>query len=296
MDVPHAATSADGLIELARAQIGGAGDWSLATDRAWLNRMYVARGTRATTWVQQNGELAAAAAVCPPELAGGSIVVTTLIRPGSEDVWPEQWAWIEAAIRDASAAIRPTPSVQVVSEALSDAEVARWRSAGYELVFEEIAMEREITSDPGAPRWPPGTRLLEWDADAETASFLVYEAAFRDRPGFPGWTQAEWVDRMASGDDFLAGASLCALLDGSPACFVVCHRGWISQVGVIPSRRRIGLASALLTEAAARMRALGLRSVRLHVNANNPGALAAWDSLGWQSVGRRGRFERMASP
>jgi mycothiol synthase len=188
------------------------------------------------------------------------------------------------------------PAERIVSEALTDAEVEMWRARGFALVFEELVMERDL-SDPIAPaRWPEGVGVLEWGPDAAAASFAVYEAAFRERPGFPGWTRAEWQDRFTTGDDFLAAASYCALVDGIPAGFVVCDRAWIDQVGVVPTFRRRGLASALVTEASARMRALGCPHARLHVNVNNPAALAAWRALGWREVGRRGRFERKSTP
>jgi len=70
----------------------------------------------------------------------------------------------------------------------------------------------------------------------------------------------------------------------------------VGQVGVAPAFRRRGLASALVTEALARLRARGYDTVFLHVNTNNPGALATWRSLGFQPAGRRGRFERIAVP
>jgi ribosomal protein S18 acetylase RimI-like enzyme len=58
----------------------------------------------------------------------------------------------------------------------------------------------------------------------------------------------------------------------------------------------MGLTSALVTEAVARMRIGGSTVARLHVNTNNAGALAAWPGLGWRVVGRRGRFERGSIP
>jgi ribosomal protein S18 acetylase RimI-like enzyme len=73
---------------------------------------------------------------------------------------------------------------------------------------------------------------------------------------------------------------------------VVCSKGWIDQVGVAPAHRRLGIASALVTEAMSRMRALGTGVARLHVNTNNSAALATWRRLGFRESGRRGRFER----
>ncbi len=185
--------------------------------------------------------------------------------------------------------------VRVDCECLSQAEARRWAAAGYELALEELAMERDIRASgvPARVRWPQGSTLVEWGIAAAEAAFEIYEAAFKERPGFPGWSRSEWIDRLTGDDDFLPAASLCVLLDAEPAGFVVSRTGWIDQVGVTPARRRLGLASAMVTEATARMAGLGVGVAHLHVNTNNPGALSAWRRLGWRESGRRGRFERV---
>ncbi|HEY8673538.1 MAG TPA: N-acetyltransferase [Candidatus Dormibacteraeota bacterium] len=294
--------NAERLIELARAQLGEPADWSLATDAPWLQRMYASPGVIARVWELPTGELSGSAAVrtelrsLPPDPP--AVIVNSMLSTGCEGLWDEQRAWIQAALDEAGISRIPEAHVQVVSEALCDAEVARWASSGFEVVFEELAMEFDLMVDGRSllPRWPRGTRVLDWGTDAAAASFIVYDAAFRDRPGFPGWTRSEWTDRLTGGDDFLPAASLCVLVDAVPAGFVVCSQGWIDQAGVAPAYRRVGLASALVTEAAARMRAGGVTVARLHVNTNNPAALATWRSLGWKVVGRRGRFERRSAP
>jgi ribosomal protein S18 acetylase RimI-like enzyme len=290
--------SADRLVRLARAQSGAPGDWSLATDIEWLTRAYAAPGVVARFWELLGGELRGSAALAPPSSASGLTRVTSMLRSGDEVLWGELRSWIEATLENATR-LPDTRSlrVQAVSEALTEDEVTRWASLGFDLVFEELAMERDLTAAPArsAP-WPAGTRLMNWDADAAALSFVVFEAAFRDRPGFPGWSRPEWTERLTGGHDFLPGASFCALIGGTPVGFVVSRRGWIDQVGVAPTHRRRGLAIALVAEATSRMRAQGMSCARLHVNTNNPGALAAWRALGWGVVGRRGRFERGAHP
>lgn len=291
MGRPASATRSDRLIELARAQIGGTGEWSLATDREWLDRMFSEPGVTARLWEGPGGELRGAASIRVDDRTGSPVTVTSLLRPGSEDVWIGQSAWIEAVLGSTG----PSVDLKIVTEAMTDAEVGRWRALSFDLVFEEIAMERDLAGAVASAPWPPGATVLDWSPETAVASFAVYEAAFQDRPGFPAWTRSEWLERLTAGDDFLAAASCCALVDDVPAGFVVCDRGWVDQVGVVPGYRRRGLASALVTEALARMRSLGFPSARLRVNANNPAALAAWVSLGWREVGRRGRFERMAN-
>jgi mycothiol synthase len=278
------------ILELAQAQRPDPVGWSLAVDRHWLEESYSGPLVSTSLEALPSGKLAACAAVKSDFADAGEVTVTAMLRPGSERLWPAQLAWIEAQAEQSSAT-----AVRVVSENLSEAETLRWTAAGYELVFAELAMERGLTdpSDVHEARWAPDTRILEWDGPAADAGFEVYRAAFAERPGFPGWSRSEWIERL-TGAGFLPGASLCVLRGGVPAGFVVCSEGWIDQVGVAPSYRRLGLASALVTEATARMRRLGIPIARLHVNTNNPEALAAWRHLGWRESGLRGRFERRA--
>ena len=285
----------DRVLTLARSQRPDPQGWSLAADRDWLKRSFFRPGVTSFPHEGSDGRLGACAFVCEPAPEGaGTITVTSMLQPGEDHLWPEQLEWIEARIAEAD----PTP-IQVVSENLSDGEVRRWAAAGYDLVFEELAMECWLAGDLPSAQWPPGTALLEWDeADTPAASFEVYEAAFRSRPGFPGLSQSEWITRLTSEEIFLPSASFCAVRHGKPVGFVVSGMGWVSgtgwigQVGVDPASRRIGLATALATEARSRMRAVGIGIAYLHVNRNNPAGHATWRHLGWRECGRRGRFER----
>ena len=118
-------------------------------------------------------------------------------------------------------------------------------------------------------------------------------AAFRERPGFPGLSESEWIEAFTGEPNFLPGASLCAWHDGTPVGFVISGAGWIGQVGVVPAQRRTGLATALVTEARARMRAIGYRASPTSTStATTPAGQATWGRLGWRECGRRGRFER----
>jgi mycothiol synthase len=282
------------LIELAYAQLQRPGDWSLATHADWLQQMYLESDVVSHFWPDASGSLRGSAAVRMNRSAPASATVTSMLRPDAIGLWDEQRGWIDGALRD----IPGGAPVHVVCEALTDDEAERWRSAGYELTFEELVMEQAGTAQgpAEAPSWPSGTVLGEWGSEAAAASSEVWHAAFRERPGFPDWTPAEWIERQTGGDDFLPEASLLASIDGVPAGFVISGHGWIGQVGVAPAFRRRGLAGALVTEALHRQRALGHELVHLHVNTNNPGAMATWHGLGFEPVGRRGRFERGAGP
>jgi mycothiol synthase len=279
------------ILELARAQRPDPTGWALAVNVDWLERFYFDVGVSRKLDALPDGELGACASLRAPTPNDPAATVTSMIRPGCEHLWTAQLAWIEARVEDARAA-----TVRVISECLTDDEARRWAGAGYQLVFEELAMERSlsVTSDP-PPRWPRDTSILEWGPPAAEASFQVYDSAFRNRPGFPAWSRSEWIERLTGDEDFLPQASLCVLRSGAPAGFVVCSKGWIDQVGVASAHRRIGIASALVAEAMSRMRALGTDVARLHVNTNNSEALATWRRLGFRESGRRGRFERVVT-
>jgi mycothiol synthase len=276
------------ILELALAQRPDPQGWSLVADTDWLRRSYFGSGFARRLDALPSRHLSASTSIGPAGAREG-LTITSMLRPGREHGWPEQLAWIEERVEAASAS-----RVQVISECLTGAEASRWMAAGYELVFEELAMQRVLDGDVAPARWPEGMTIVEWGDAAATASFDAYEAAFRDRPGFPRWSRSEWIDRLTGDDAFLPDLSMCVLWAGTPAGFVVCSNGWVDQVGVAPAHRRRGLATALVTEATNRMRALGIGVARLHVNVNNPVAMAAWQRLGWRECGRRGRFERRA--
>jgi ribosomal protein S18 acetylase RimI-like enzyme len=178
----------------------------------------------------------------------------------------------------------------VRSESLTDDDVGFWSRLGAVIDFEEIVMSCDVTGMRPEPRWPADVTLLGWSAVNAHQFYEAYNGAFAERPGFPGWSEPAWVSWMAGGDDFEASASVCALVESEPAAFVVCDRSWISQVGVVPSRRQVGLGRLLVEEAVRRLQAAGAMEVGLMVNTNNPDARRLYEGLGFRQVGRRGRL------
>jgi mycothiol synthase len=287
--VPDVAPELAQILELARAQRPDPEGWSLVADVEWVTGCYFASSSSRLLQPLAGGELGGCAVVSAHVSGEARLAtVSSMLRPGCDGLWAAQLAWIEEHVLASG-----VEAARVVSECLTGSEQQRWEAAGYPLVFEELAMERDLSGVSVArSRWPDGATLLEWSDDTASASFDVYQAAFRERPGFPGWSRSEWIERVCGDRDFAPQASLCVLIGGMPAGFVVCDRGWVDQVGVTPEHRRRGLATALVNEATSRMRAHGIRTARLHVNTNNPRALATWRRLGWHVSGGRGRFER----
>ena len=59
------------------------------------------------------------------------------------------------------------------------------------------------------------------------------------------------------------------------------HRGWVNYLAVDPGHRRRGLASAMMTEAERRLRALGCAKINLQIRRDNLEAVAFYKRLGF---------------
>ena len=127
---------------------------------------------------------------------------------------------------------------------------------------------------------------------AEPARFhAVYEAAFRDRPGFPGWPRERWISWISDDEEFRPEWTLLATLAGADAGFIAGEAGgWVAQMGVVPAARGKDVGAALLAEAIRRMRAAGETTITLNVNVNNPHPAALYRRLGFARTGRRARY------
>jgi mycothiol synthase len=81
---------------------------------------------------------------------------------------------------------------------------------------------------------PSGRRLSlsPWDQAEPARFYAVYRAAFRDRPGFPGWPQARWVRWLSEDGDFRPEWTLLATMGGADVGFIAGEAtGRIMQMG-----------------------------------------------------------------
>ncbi len=190
--------------------------------------------------------------------------------------------------------------MEVATESLTEAAHRLYAAQGFACVFEELVMERDFHGPLPDRPLPQEVSILHWQPDLAEQFFQAYQTSFRERPGYPGFSAATWIG-LVTENDHKPEWTLLARVDGEPAGFVIGNidltkdppGGHIWQVGVIPAQRRRGLASALLAETMRRMQAAGAGSTLLTVHVNNPGAIEAYSQLGFMTVGRRARYERM---
>jgi len=187
-------------------------------------------------------------------------------------------------------------ALQIATESLTASAHQLYLAHGFESVSESLVMRRNLDLPLPEYAFPPGVTIADWDPALADQFFQAYDAAFRERPGFPGYTATEWVDSWTT-DRFRPEWSMLARSGDEPLGFLMATsnppHGFIMQVGVIPAQRRRGLASALMAETMRRMETAGAVSVQLTVNVNNPGAIQTYAQRGFVTIGRRARYERI---
>lgn len=191
----------------------------------------------------------------------------------------------------------PLPE-EILCESVTDELVAAYAQRGYSLVFAEEVMRFDLALAIPDVVVPGALTFLTWTPERIHDFFTVYQAAFRERPGFPGWSEEEWVQWTADEPSFRPDLTYLAVMDGQAAGFLTSAEeedaGWVIQVGTRPEWRGKGIGAALMVQAMRAWKAEGKEAVMLDVNVNNPGAIRLYQQLGFVIVGRRGSFQRQA--
>jgi mycothiol synthase len=261
------------LVALAARCLAADGGLPLAADPAFVRRRLMTDSTIAIR--DDTGRLVAAGAV------RDNTVFTGLVDPAARGTG------LGATLLDWGLERAAT----VETEGLSSAAEKLFAERGLRQVFAEDVMRIDVTAAGPQPTWPAGTMLSAWSEATAPRFHAVYDAAFRERPGFPGWTAAEWIDGVVE-DEFRPDWSVLATLpEVGDAGFITAAVGWIDQVGVVPAARGQGIGAALVGEALARMHADGATEAWLNVNVDNP-AVALYRRLGFMDRGRRARYQR----
>lgn len=273
------------LRDLALRRLAVDGGLPLSAEPGFLRSRWFGEGVRTRALRDPGGRLVAASALRP---AGDDAVrLTVLVDPETRD-HDAAAELLDAGLRSASSR---GSRVVVETESLSVEQAALFASRGLRQVFAEDVLRIDLASSPEAPAWPDGTRLHTWSRATAPRFFAVYEASFRERPGFPGDPAETWIGDLEDDEEFRPDWSVLAELPGvGDAGFVTAAVGWVDQVGVIPGARGRGLGAALTAEALSRLRAAGEPEAWLNVNVDNP-AKSVYLRLGFTEAGRRARFE-----
>jgi mycothiol synthase len=241
----------------------------------------------AAGWARQNGERAdLGGTVHPAQRRRG--LGTHILR------WSEEQA----------RALGPPALFSIRNENVTPSADALYTREGYTQTFAEHWMQRDLAAP--LPTLPPSLPTLTWTEETAPGFFAAYTAAFSTRPAFRPPPAEEWIAEYVEDPDFRPDLSLLALDGDTPVAFLAAGTlhiadlgqtvGWVSQVGSHPAWRGRGVAAALIVATLAAFRREGLPAVGLHVNVNNPGAIAVYDKLGFRPAGLRARYTKPGGP
>lgn len=206
------------------------------------------------------------------------------------------WAETQAQAANANALI-------VHSEGNTPDADTLYTTAGFERILAEEIMRRDLTTPLPTAALPTSMSAQPWNAATRQAFYAAFVDGFQDRFVSEPDPAEEWLAEYEESDEFRPELSLVLIDEERPIGFIAVevretssmrgeHPGWISQTAVAPSHRRRGLASGMIVHTFNQMRASGLDIALLHVNINNPGAIAAYQALGFEIAGRRARYRK----
>ena len=276
-----------GLAALAASCLEADGGQPFAATPEFLQKSYP-QGPR-TQLAFDSSRLVCAVSLHGGWLAGpgspGDTVTTGLVHPAwrRRGIGGQAFDWARAE----AGAI----SIRAETEALNDGAHALYLSRGLRQVFAEDVMQLAPTAAVPRPNRPAGLELTPWGAADPARFFAVYHAAFRERPNFPGRTQAQWIEWISDDEDFRADWTLLATLSGTDAGFIAgAATGWIVQLGVAPEARGRDLGVSMIAEVVSQMRAAGETTITLNVGTDNPHAARLYNRAGFTRTGRRAKY------
>lgn len=232
----------------------------------------------------------------PPEEGSQRIILGGRVHPDfrGRGIGEAMLAWAESRVMNLTKPAT-TLTLTIANEALTEDAAALYYDYGYENIFTEFMLVRQLDEPlPGIPM-PEGLTQLRWDAASAPLFFAAYAEGFSDRLGDILPVKADWIAGYANDDEhFRPDLSRVVLQGDRPVAFVTCEvagkTGWIAQVAVVQERRRKGLARVILLQALQRFQAEGCTEAALHVNANNPGAAKVFFDVGFIRRLTRARF------
>ena len=146
-------------------------------------------------------------------------------------------------------------------------------------------------SDLAHPSWPAGITPVPFrlGVDDEELHAMIY-SFWTDVPGHVARPIEEWRSSILAGSWFDAEYVVVARSGGGDGPIVGCALGrtftgdvgWVSQLGVAPAARGLGLGRAILLEICHRLGRRGPRVIGLGVEAENAGALGLYRSVGME--------------
>jgi ribosomal protein S18 acetylase RimI-like enzyme len=293
------------LAALEAAGVAADGGLPQASDAEFVRERYAldaAPGASASlgAW-RPDGTLAAATGVrrragkdgCRALVAG--LVHPDARRQGRGD-FLMRWALAQAQALLAGCPAGAERAIILRTESRNPPADALYARYGLHEIYANYVMLRDLDRPLPAAPWPDGFTQAGWSAERAPLFFEAYHAAFRERPGFPGYSAEEWIDGVTQGNDDLSPERTRVVLAGDePVAMMINAANWVVQIGVRPEWRGRGIAQALVVQLMAELQADGAAAAWLTVGEDNPRAFRVYEQLGFVVAGRRARYSREVS-
>jgi len=184
--------------------------------------------------------------------------------------------------------------VEIESPAQDAERLGELASIGFVPYRSSFELERPgDATDLGEPAWSDGSMPVPFrlGVDDEELHDMIY-AFWTDVAGHTHRPIDEWRTSILAGPRFDADLVVIVRGDSGDGPIVGCALGrtftgdvgWVSQLGVAPLARGVGLGRATLIEACRRLSEKQPRIVGLGVEAENANALGLYQSVGFEIV------------
>ena len=245
---------------------------------------------------------------------GVDVAMDVRLGPGSYafvDSFGDGRVWIELAGR-------PTPELLDWAELRARELGSRLISGGWKSEepilrelerrgFVSVRRSHRMTIDLEAPTpepvWPDGVEARAFRPGDEQLFYELHQETFRDSWEPIEETYDEWAHQFLAPDVLFPALWTLAVAEEERAGLAMCHPhavsgelGWVRVLGVRKAFRGRGLGLALLLNAFAQFRALGMTRAGLGVDATSPtGANKLYEGAGMRVSARFSIYEKAAA-
>ena len=162
---------------------------------------------------------------------------------------------------------------------------------GFEALRYSYKMRRNLSQPLQKKPLPSGLNWVQWDPTLDLPLMDAFNEAFSKQWGLQRMNEETWRTFFTGVPQFRSDLTYMAMSDDAIVGFCInwveeaveSKEGWIEAIGVIPSWRGRGIASALLNNALVLFQAEGLERAALDVDTQNPtGALRLYEKHGFE--------------
>lgn len=207
--------------------------------------------------------------------------------------------WIEARVRQAFGDPEDGRPQLIRTSCVVHQEdrIRLFEQQGFSAARYSYKMWRSLSQPILETRLPGSLRWVQWTPELDLPLMIAFNEAFREHYGVQEMNAESWR-QLFTGVPQFRGDLTSIVMDGEEIIgFCInwvegtgqddpsSQEGWVEAIGVIPTWRGQGVASALLGHALSQFQTEGFKHAALEVDAENPsGALRLYEKHGFKAV------------